>query len=177
VLNADGRLRGHLDPPLDEVGRAEVEVLARLLSDLPVVGVVTSPLRRAVQTAQRIAEECGIVVGVDERLIDRDYGRWAGRRVEQVIAEWGSVDAAVGVEDAAVVVARARAVLDDQAGALDAGSVVLVSHDAVNRCLLSSLDAGLGPAVDLPQRTACFNMLSRVRGGWRVDRVDEKAAG
>ena len=47
ALNADGRLRGHLDPPLDDVGRSEARELAVVLASLRPVRVVTSPLRRA----------------------------------------------------------------------------------------------------------------------------------
>jgi hypothetical protein len=42
----------------------------------------------------------------------------------------------------------------------------MVSHDAFNRALLGQLDPVLSEA---PQRTACWNQLSRVDGVWRVD--------
>ncbi len=174
AFNADGRLRGHLDPPLDEVGRAEVRDLAIVLASLRPSRIVTSPLLRAVQTAEIIAAHAGAPVLVDKRLIDRDYGPWAGERQDAVIAEWGSLDAAPGVEPARLVAQRARDVLDAQGADPATGPVVLVAHDAINRGLLHQLDPQLGPPDRIDQRTACWNVLSGVDGVWTVERVDQK---
>ena len=47
----------------------------------------------------------------------------------------------------------------------------MVSHDAFNTALLRTLD----PSLDgIRQRTACYNQLSRLAGGWRVDFYDRK---
>jgi broad specificity phosphatase PhoE len=59
ALNADGRLRGHLDPPLDEVGRREAAAVAAVLSEFRIVRILSSPLLRALQTAGAIAEVAG----------------------------------------------------------------------------------------------------------------------
>lgn len=175
-LNADGRLRGHLDPPLDATGLREVAALAASLSAAPVRRVVTSPLRRAVQTGQAIARASGVEVVVDPGLIDRDYGRWAGDRTASVVGRWGSLDAAPGVEPVDGVLARSRAALDRQVPYLGQGQVVVVAHDMVNRLLLHDLDAGLGPADTISQGTACWNLLRWESTGWRVERVDERAS-
>lgn len=172
ALNADGRLRGHLDPALDDVGRTEAGELAIVLASLEPVRVVTSPLRRAVDTAQAIATRASAPVVVDERLIDRDYGPWAGEREDAVMAEWGVLDNAPGVERTESVVARARATLDAQTDRGD--PVVLVSHDAVNRALLHELDPELGSRDGPSQRTACWNPLLHLDGRWLVDQVDQK---
>lgn len=57
---------------------------------------------------------------------------------------------------------------------LAAGAVVLVAHDAVNRLLLASLDPSLGPADEIGQSTACWNLLTNRDGTWHVERVDQK---
>ena len=174
AFNVDGRLRGHLDPPLDEVGRAEAADLAIALGSLRPNRIVTSPLLRAVQTAEIIAARAAASVVVDKRLIDRDYGQWTGERQSSVIAEWGSLDAAPGVEPAPSVAQRARDALAAQPTDLATGPVVLVAHDATNRALLCQLDPQLGPAERINQRTACWNVLSRVDGVWAVERIDQK---
>jgi probable phosphoglycerate mutase len=53
ALNAEGRLRGLSDPPLDEVGVAEVARLAEALAPKHPTAVICSPLQRAVATAQQ----------------------------------------------------------------------------------------------------------------------------
>lgn len=173
-MNAAERLRGRLDPELDDVGRAEVEALAEALAAQEPARVVSSPLRRAVQTADAIARRVGVHVEVDQGLIDRDYGRWAGHSPTELVDRWGSVDNAPGVEPIEAVLYRARVVLDQQFPFLGSQPVVLVSHDAVNRVLLAHLDPNLGPANGIVQRTACWNEFVRSMGEWRVALVDQK---
>jgi broad specificity phosphatase PhoE len=79
ALNADGRLRGLPNPPLDTVGQAEAQRLADALACYTPTVVITSPLQRAVSTAQAIGAASRIAVVVDKRLTDRDYGPWTGR--------------------------------------------------------------------------------------------------
>lgn len=173
-LNAEGRLRGRLDPPLDEVGRREAAAVAAVLAAFAPSRIVSSPLRRAVQTAEAIACRAGVPVVIDVRLADRDYGPWAGSSEADVVAENGSIDLAPGVESVASVVDRARAALDAQAEYLESGAVVMVSHDAVNRLLLTTLDTALARSRSLDQATACWNAVARADGRWLVERVNEQ---
>ena len=171
-LNAAGLLRGHLDPPLDPVGRREAKDLAVAIANFGSDLVVSSPLRRALETARYFADECGLAVEIDERLIDRDYGKWAGRPAEELYAEFGSLDAAPGVEPREAVARRALAALDAAADRVEEAAV-LVAHDAVNRLLIASLDADrFGSFEQIPQRTACVNFLQRSGNTWSVARVD-----
>ena len=176
VLNAENRLRGRLDPELDAVGLAEADALAEELASREPSRVVSSPLRRAVQTAEAIARRVGVRVQVDRGLIDRDYGSWAGHTKDELIDRWGGVDAAPGVERPEHVLYRACVVLVQQLDFLGPHPVVLVSHDAVNRALLAHLDPALGPASRIDQRTACWNELVHRMGDWRVELVDQKPA-
>ena len=172
-LNADGRLRGRLDPPLDEVGEREVVELARELATHRIVRILASPLTRAMQTAQAIGDATCLPVAPRGGLLDRDYGEWAGVLESEVIERFGSVDAAPGVEPIESVIERARDVLEQQRDLLGDGDVVLVSHDAVLKSLLHTLDPQLDP--DLRQRTACWNELRPTAGGWQVISVDQVA--
>jgi broad specificity phosphatase PhoE len=169
ALNADGRLRGLSDPPLDPVGQSEIQRLAEDLARFAPTLVITSPLQRAVSTAEAIAAAARIPVVIDKRLNDRDYGPWTGQPREEVEAQFGSVDNAPGVEPADAVGARALAAFNQLTSEYQDGPLVMVSHDAFNTALLRKLD----PALDrISQRTACYNQLSRVGGRWRVDFYD-----
>ncbi|MCX2930943.1 histidine phosphatase family protein [Mycobacterium sp. CVI_P3] len=171
ALNAEDRMRGLSDPPLDEVGVAEAARLAAVLGPTRPVAVISSPLKRAVATAQSIADAAGIAATVDDRLNDRDYGPHTGAKRADVIAHYGSIDNAPGVEPLAAVRQRAVSAFTELVAEYDSGPLVLVSHDAFNRALLSQLDPTL---IDAPQRTACWNQLSVVDGTWRVDVYDQK---
>ncbi|HEX3004839.1 MAG TPA: histidine phosphatase family protein [Angustibacter sp.] len=173
-LNADGRLRGRLDPALDPVGEHEVTALARALYPMHPSQVITSPLRRARQTAAALAQRYLIPITVDDRLTDRDFGPWAGEREDEVIARWGSLDDAPDVEPLPSVVERAMAVLNAVGDADAAGAVVLVSHQAVNCAVLAALQ-GHGRPELVSQRTACWNVIEGRSGGWHVTDVDRKA--
>lgn len=169
TLNAEGRLRGLSDPPLDEVGVAEAAQLAEALAPKRPRMVVCSPLQRAVATADAIGAAAHAAVAIDPRLKDRDYGPMNGRVRTEVEREYGSVDAAPGVEPLAALQARALKAFFELVDDYGPCPLVLVSHDAFNRALLGQLDAAL---VDVDQRTGCWNELSRVDGQWRVDAHD-----
>lgn len=177
VLNAEGALRGHLDPELDAVGIHQVSVLADVLGWQDLRIVVSSPLRRATATASAVAEKVGLPVQVDERFIDRDYGEWAGRRPDEVVAAKGPIDAAPGVEPAASVLQRALQGLEEAVNRVDGGAGVVVSHDVVNRFLLHHLEPTLGDPERIPQDTACFNVLERKAEQWSVVSVNNAPAG
>ncbi|HTW97132.1 MAG TPA: histidine phosphatase family protein [Acidimicrobiales bacterium] len=167
-LNAAGRLRGRLDPDLDDTGRHEARSLASWLAASPVSRVVSSPLRRAVETATPIASRHDLQVDLDCRLIDRDYAGFAGTPRGEVLSEWGSLENAPNVEPLGEVYLRARHALDETAEQLEQGCAVVVAHDAVNRALLAQLLPGLPPPEAIEQPTGCLNLL-RVRSGqWRV---------
>jgi broad specificity phosphatase PhoE len=98
ALNADGVLRGRLDPPLDAVGRSEPAALGARFRDVGLAVVVISPLRRARQTDAVIMQLTGAGLTVRDALADRGYGPWAGTRASEVVGRFGSLDVASGVE-------------------------------------------------------------------------------
>ncbi|MFY2860076.1 histidine phosphatase family protein [Mycobacterium sp. THU-M104] len=172
AFNAEGRLRGLSDPPLDEVGLAEVERLAKVLATKGATAVVSSPLQRAVSTAEAIGRAAGIPVSVDLRLNDRDYGPMTGHPRAEVEKQYGSVDSAPGVEPRTALAERAKRAFFELVAERAPGPIILVSHDAFNQTLLEQLDPSLGR---VQQRTACWNQLSLVDGTWRVDAYDQIA--
>jgi len=126
VLNESGVLRGLLDPPLDETGRRQAANLGAALGPRQPSLVAASPLRRARETAQPVADHAGLTVTVDDCLLDRDYGPWAGTPADAVIAQWGSVDAAPGVEQRSAIRSRAVPGLMALARRCPAASIVAV---------------------------------------------------
>jgi broad specificity phosphatase PhoE len=175
-LNESGVLRGLLDPPLDEAGHLQAGRLGAVLGPQMPSVIVTSPLLRARQTAQPVADRAGREVTTDRRLLDRDYGQWTGTDREAVVARWGSVDDAPGVEPVRAVRERAVRGLTDIAQRSRGGTAVVVSHDAVNRQLLVAFDAGLGDPDTIPQDNGCFNTLELRGDSWTVRSINELPA-
>ena len=84
VANAQGLLLGRTDAELTATGRAQAETARALVYD-PVAEVRSSPLRRALHTAELLA--LGPAVAVDERWIEVDYGEFEGERLGAIPAE------------------------------------------------------------------------------------------
>jgi len=80
AVNTQGRLQGRIETALTERGRDQATRLAAAVAALEPVAVVSSPLRRARETAAAIGAATGLVVEIDERLTELDYGTWEGWR-------------------------------------------------------------------------------------------------
>ncbi|HTW08347.1 MAG TPA: histidine phosphatase family protein [Acidimicrobiales bacterium] len=171
-LNAQGLLRGRLNPELDITGLHQAMALGDVLGRIGLGRIVSSPLRRAVDTASPIAERAERVVAVDRRLIDRDYGRWAGHAEQEVVAKWGSLDNAPDIEPLSDVRDRALSMVNDTAETVGTGSAVLVTHDAIIRALLPQLDPrleGPGPPHVDP---GSFSVVENLGSTWWVRSVN-----
>lgn len=90
--NADRRLLGRLDVPLDELGQLQAEALGEVASLHDAAKVVSSPLLRARQTAAAL----GPPVEVDERWTEIDYGIYDGEKLEAVPDLWSRWDTDLG---------------------------------------------------------------------------------
>lgn len=69
---------------LSREGRAQAERLAARLSSLPIRAVFASPIRRAHETAEPLADRLGLSVRLDDALAEIDYGEWTGGRFDEL---------------------------------------------------------------------------------------------
>lgn len=131
----DGRHTGGTDLPLTAAGRRQAEALGRQLEGRRFARVLTSPLRRALDTC-RLAG-LGERAEVRPELTEWDYGRYEGRTTADIRGEcpgWSLwADGAPGGEAAAGVGARVDRLLSD----LDAadGAVAVFAHGHLLRVL------------------------------------------
>ncbi|MET0342161.1 MAG: histidine phosphatase family protein [Polyangiales bacterium] len=170
-LTAESRFAGDVGVDLSEEGRFQAEKLAARLATEPLHAVYASPLSRALETASIVAKPHGLPVATRAELREIGHGRWEGltrREVEQRFPgeyETWEADpftfAPEGGESGLSVLARAlpalRAIVTAHAGQ----TVLVVSHKATIRLLLSSLlgfDAR-GYRDRLDQSPACLNVL------------------
>ncbi|CAB4609520.1 unannotated protein [freshwater metagenome] len=79
--NASGLLLGRIDPPLDELGRAQAEALAAAIG--PVDRLISSPLLRTRETAKAF----GIEPIIDDRWIELDYGDYDGKPLGEIASQ------------------------------------------------------------------------------------------
>ncbi len=69
---------------LNERGRSEAEALAERVAALPVQAIYSSPLERAMETAQIVATRCNLPVQVVEGVQETDCGEWQGQVIEEL---------------------------------------------------------------------------------------------
>jgi len=82
--NEEMRYLGRRDDPLNRTGRAQARRLGAVFAEIPVDIVHSSPLRRARDTAQCIADNAGVELRTDARLLEMDFGSWDGRTRSEV---------------------------------------------------------------------------------------------
>ena len=88
--NAERRIQGQtVEVPLNALGREQAAAVADELSALPIGALYSSDLRRALETAEPIAERLGLDIRVDPALRERDFGSSEGRLSDDVAAELG----------------------------------------------------------------------------------------
>lgn len=86
--NAEQRLQGHLDVPLDAIGRAQAARLATALADEGLAAIYSSDLQRAHDTAAPLAAATGLPVRADPALRERSFGRLEGATYAEVERDW-----------------------------------------------------------------------------------------
>jgi broad specificity phosphatase PhoE len=85
--NAEGRVQGSLDPPLNERGREQARKLATEAAGLGLRALYTSQLLRARETADVVGEAVGLEPVVDERFAESHRGEWEGRLIAEIQAD------------------------------------------------------------------------------------------
>ncbi len=164
--NAEARLQGQQDVPLNAFGRVQAEEagerLRRTVPDYESLDYVASPLSRARETMERLRAALGLdpaAYRMDERLKELSFGTWEGltwkelrKRDPQIAAQrqrdkWGLVPP--GGESYAMLAERVAPAIADLTR-----DAVVVSHGGVARVLLALLckvPRGQAPVMDIWQ--------------------------
>lgn len=142
---------------LNDKGRAQAQALAGRLADRPMAAIYASPLERAVETAQIIADPHNLEVQIREGVGEARYGEWTGQSLEDLAKEdawrvvqfYPSMARFPGGEAIREMQARAVAELDAIVAAHPSETVLVVSHADLIKAALAHY-AGLH--LDLFQR-------------------------
>ena len=148
--NREFRYVGDRDEELTEQGRTQADGLAAALAELPLAEVISSPLARCRETAQRIATAAGIPLRTDARIKEQSFGTWEGMSRAEVMArsdadrqrlEAWETDPEVSPpegESLASVQIRALDLVEELAAGSLGPAIVLVSHVGPIKSLLAS---------------------------------------
>lgn len=88
LWNLEHKIQGATDIPLHEIGREEALLIREKVRDLPIQAIYTSPLKRALETAQLIHPDPTIPCIVDRALQEVSFGDWEGKTWDEVQGEY-----------------------------------------------------------------------------------------
>lgn len=153
----DHALGGRADHSLSSQGRDEAERIGAWLADREVREVVSSPVRRARETADIVARPLRVPVQTDPAFAEIDFADWTGQQFEDLHDDpawqaWNRFRGTAGVpggETMLAVQARAIVGLLRHAPCNDNADVVVVSHADVIKAVLAHF---MGAPLDLMRR-------------------------
>lgn len=142
-----GTFLGRTDIGLSELGRHQAQAIAKFLEDAPIDAVVSSPRKRALDTAAPLAKALGVEPDVREGLAEMHFGQWEclawpaiEARDPEFAARWQVDPASIpcpGGESAGDFAARAQAAFLEVLQDYDGKTVAVFSHAGTNRALLA----------------------------------------
>ena len=147
--NRDERFRGRVDIALDEAGLRQAEAAAQRIARWEVAAMYSSPLKRAMTTAEIIANRLGLPVEPLDGINDMDFGLWQGLSIGEVKEKYPElfdlwryspqslqIPQGESLED---VRNRVAATIDDLAARHENDTVALVTHRVVCKVLICHL--------------------------------------
>lgn len=165
---------GRLEIPLNRAGTLQARRMATIVRRLNIDAIYTSPLKRALQTAQILAEKTGLPVEIDPNLIEVAFGRWEGWQLKRLRRDKAyhrflraPVTAKVpGGETMRDVQKRGLAALWRAAGEHPEGRILFVTHgDVIRAILCHHLHLSLGEFRRLRIDNGSLTVLE-VNGSW-----------
>lgn len=157
------------DPDLTPEGEQQAQVLAAAFASGalgPVTGLVSSTMRRAVQTATPTAATLGLDLETDERLVELDHG-WTRYGIDfseypSRAAAWDAMNSGSWggqVYDPAAFVARVTAGIEDAVARHTDGTVAVVCHGGVISAYLAHVVRAPRPLLFSPAYTSLTRFL------------------
>jgi 2,3-bisphosphoglycerate-dependent phosphoglycerate mutase len=173
------------DIGLSERGRHQAEAIAPVLAAERPVAVVSSPMRRAVETAEPIARACGVELLIEPDLHERRIGALCGTPYNDQEGPWAETlrrwqagetsFAPKGAESFDDVQDRVMPVWDRLANRFQCATYTVVAHGAAIKVILMNLDPSLSPwdAFRYPN----LGITEAIKGltGWGIARLGDFA--
>ena len=138
VHNQLGLVQGDTESDLSEKGIEDAKALRKLVSTLDIDVVISSPLRRALDTAKIITDNKYEII-IDKRLIERNYGLGEGKPVDEelTVKYWDfklntDINEVEKVQD---LMFRIVEFIEDIRNKYDDKKVLVVAHSAILRAI------------------------------------------
>jgi len=163
--NKARKIQGSTDIPLNDLGRRQAAAAAELLSRRHFDRVVSSPLGRAVETGSIIASRLGVAApSISAGVVERNYGEAEGLTFDQIEARFPDGVDVPGRESREALRTRVEAALLEIAAAHEGESVVVATHGAVIRTIVTHIAPEHEASIGVPIRNGSIHSFE-VRGG------------
>ena len=182
--NKEEIFRGRTDVPLDETGLKQAELAGQYFKGIEIHAIYSSPLSRAWQTAQKIAQIQTVKVEPLEGILDMSFGDWEGH-AHQEIRKMDNETYRQWVESPHLVKLPGRESLDDVRGRAMAAleevlrkhsekTIVLVSHRVVCKVMICTI-LGLDNSHfwQIAQDTTAINLIQYKKGKYILSLMNE----
>ncbi|CAD5371830.1 Phosphoglycerate mutase family [Rubrivivax sp. A210] len=153
--NADRRIQGHVDIPLDDTGSRQAALLAQALAGEGLAAIYSSDLQRARATADALAAATGLAVQTEPALRERAFGRFESLAFTEIEERWPEEAlrwrrrepdfAPGGGETLEVFAGRCLPAIAALAARHAGQAIAVVSHGGVLDCLYRHA-VGIAPA-------------------------------
>jgi len=184
--NAEGRVQGQLDIPLNEVGRKQARAVGAVLGREKFDAIYSSDLQRVMQTAEPAAKALGMAPVLDARLRERHYGMFEKLTYVEVkekhpeeYARFHRKDLDYDFrsgESLRTFNARSLASVGEIAARHAGGSVLVFTHGGVLEMVYRyARNAGLSSPRDFEIPNAAINRVDIAGEAWQVLQWADKA--
>lgn len=148
--NLEGRFQGQSDIPLNATGLKQAQNAAQLLKQYPIDRIISSPLDRAIKTADIVAKHTLLPVQIEDQLIERTFGSFEGLIIADVkrqhgidITEPAAKILPADAEQWHETVERSRKMINRLLEELQHENVLFVAHHGIFRAL-TEIFCGVG---------------------------------
>jgi broad specificity phosphatase PhoE len=181
--NRLGRQQGWVASPLNHLGYRQIERLAKYIRNIGISAVYSSDLKRAVQTAELVAERLGYPVIYDARLRERHIGHWQGMTLDEVRTWYADEYAALladvegyqipGGEARSEVKVRMLAAFGDIVVQAPGETVGIISHTTNTRALLEALVPSQVDTTTMQLTNSSVTTIRRTDSAWEIVAADD----
>jgi len=134
--NTIRRVQGRTDIELNDLGKKQASVVREKLSGEKIDLIISSPLKRAMQTAQIINENRQIPITFDDRIIERSFGDFEGKIASDINANdlwnYNLIGSNKTIEPIKDFVARVFDFIDDLKNKYFDKTILIVAHGGVS---------------------------------------------
>ena len=182
--NKEEIFRGRTDVPLDETGLKQAELAGQYFKGIEIHAIYSSPLSRAWQTAQKIAQIQTVKVEPLEGILDMSFGDWEGHAHQEIrkmdnetYRQWVESPHLVklpGGESLDDVRGRVMAALEEVLRKHSEKTIVLVSHRVVCKVMICAI-LGLDNSHfwQIAQDTTAINLIQYKKGKYILSLMNE----